>query len=152
MEGKISPWRALFDKHREIVLYLIFGGVTTSVNWVIYSITVMTLPFGTEMNILIAGAVAWVVAVSVAFITNKIWVFSSKSFDVELVFKEALAFFGGRTATGVLEIVGTPALFRLGLDATIFGVEALPAKIIVSVVIVILNYVLSKFFAFNMKQ
>ncbi len=153
MEEKPSMLRALFVKHREIIMYCVFGVTTTIVNWLFYSIFVESLglikALPNEMAILIAGILAWIIAVIVAFITNKLWVFESKSWERELVRKEALTFFGGRIATGVLEVVAVPALVSWGFDMTLFGVDGLPAKILVSVAIVILNYVLSKFVSFR---
>ncbi|MEG1242217.1 MAG: GtrA family protein [Oscillospiraceae bacterium] len=145
MNSKPSTLRLLFDKYREVIMYIFFGGITTIVSWLVYSICEKGLGFG----LFASGIVSWIIAVSVAFVTNKLWVFDSKSWQAKLVFTEAVAFFGGRLATGALEVVAVPALVKLGLDSTLFGVEGLPAKIIVSVVIIILNYILSKFFAFN---
>lgn len=129
-------------------MYCIFGVTTTFVNWVIYSLCVR----GLGLDLYSSGIIAWIVAVIVAFVTNKLWVFESKSWAPLLLLKEAIAFVGGRVLTGVLEVIAVPALVNFGLNATLFGVEGLPAKILVSVVIVILNYVLSKFIAFNDKK
>ena len=63
--------------------------------------------------------------------------------------KEAWTFYGGRVFTGVLELVLMPLLVRWGLDMTLLGVEYFPAKMIVSVIIIILNYLLSKFISFR---
>ena len=168
MEEKPSALRALFDKYREIIMYCIFGVTTTLVNWLIYSIYVRVVPandyasgFPTwfqelivsrwhlDIKLVYAGVIAWIVAVIFAFVTNKLWVFESKSWNAKLVTGEALTFFGGRVATGILEIAAVPALVAWGFDATLFGVDGLPAKIVVSVVIVILNYILSKFISFR---
>lgn len=148
MEEKQSFLRSLFEKHREIIMYCVFGGVTTLVSWVSFSLCEAV--FG--LNLYWAGIVSWIIAVSVAFVTNKIWVFYSRSWAPLLVIKEAVTFFGGRAATGLLEIVAVPVLVAWGLDMTLFGVEGLPAKIIISVVIVVLNYFLSKFVSFRSKS
>ena len=145
----ISVLRALFNRNREIAMYLIFGVLTTIVNWAVYSIFEPILPFGTETRILVAGIISWVAAVSFAFVTNKIWVFRSRSFKADTVFAEALKFFGGRVATGLIEILAVPALFAIGFNRTIFGIEGLPAKAVVSVVIIVSNYFWSKFVAFR---
>ncbi len=145
MDGKFSTLRNLFFKHKELIMYCVFGVTTTVVNWLIYSLCVR----GLGLNLYVSGIVAWIVAVIVAFVTNKLWVFESKSWEPLLLLKEVIAFVGGRVLTGVLEVIAVPALVDWGLDITLFNVEGLPAKIIVSMVIVILNYILSKFIAFG---
>jgi putative flippase GtrA len=145
VQKKLSSLRALFERHREQIMYLIFGGVTTFVSWLVYSICVR----GFGLNLYYAQIVSWIIAVLVAFVTNKIWVFESKGWRPLQVLKEMATFIGGRLATGVLEIVATPLLVSWGLDLTLFGVEGLPAKMLVSIVIIILNYIISKFIAFR---
>lgn len=171
MEEKPSVLRELFNKYREIVMYCIFGVATTIVNWFVFSVYVLVVPvenyangFPTwfqelivsrlhlDIKLIYAGVIAWIVAVIVAFVTNKLWVFESKSWNAKLVLKEALTFFGGRIATGILEVAAVPALVAWGFDATLFGVDGLPAKIVVSVAIVVLNYVLSKFISFRSRE
>ena len=162
MAEKPSFIKVLFSKYREIIMYCIFGAVTTFVSWLVYSLCVLVLPFDGDnrwkifgwvfdfnTKILLSNIISWILAVAVAFVTNKLWVFDSKSWQGKLVFAEAVSFVGGRVATGVLEIFAVPALVSIGLNQTLFGVAGLPAKILVSVVIVILNYILSKYLAFN---
>ena len=174
VEEKPSVLRGLYEKYREIIMYCIFGVTTTIISWAVYSICEVAMsPLqvtnpgidrfvsqiiqitgdNTDINtfvvMILSGVISWVIAVTVAFVTNKLWVFESKSWERRLVWNEAITFFGGRIFTGVLEIVAVPALVSSGFDFKLFGVDGLPAKIIVSVVIVILNYVLSKFISFR---
>jgi putative flippase GtrA len=65
---------------------------------------------------------------------------------------EFLKFVTARLATGVMEIVGVPLLVYLGLDQKIAGIEGMAAKVLVSIVVIILNYVLSKLLVFRSKQ
>lgn len=175
MEKKPSVLRELFNKHREFIMYCIFGVLTTIVGWVTYSLSVLAFRgdstaysvvitaikdgaaseiLGTELEtfILLANVVSWIVAVVFAFVVNKIWVFSSRSWRPGLVAHEASRFIGGRVLTGILEIVAVPLLVGFGLNQTLFTIEGLPAKIVVSVVIVILNYIISKFYAFKASE
>ena len=87
-----------------------------------------------------------------AFVTNKIWVFESKSWKPSVAFKELWLFVTARLITGVLEWVGVPLLVAWGLDQKMFGVKGFVAKIIVSVIVIILNYVFSKLIIFKKKD
>ena len=137
--------KGIYHKHKEICNYLIFGVATTLVNWIAYSILIK----GLSMNETVGNAIAVVVAVLFAFITNKIWVFESKQNDFASLVKEAFSFFGSRAITGVVEIIGVPLLQSLGLNQSLFGVKGMWAKISISVIVIILNYVFSKFVVFR---
>lgn len=135
----------LFLKYKEILLYLIFGVATTAVNFVIY--TLLETLF--HCNITLNNAVSWFGAVIFAFITNKLFVFESKEFRGPVLIKEMLSFFGARIVSGLIEIVLPEQLVNLGLDTELFGVRGLVAKALVSVIVIILNYVFSKLFIFR---
>jgi len=146
VENNKSGLAALYHKYKELINYIIFGGITTLANWVSYSVCESV--FGLSLRL--SGVISWIVAVVlVAFVTNKLWVFGSRSWKPSLVMKEFVTFVGGRVLTGIIEIEGVPRLVDWGFDMTLFGVEGLPAKIMISVVIVILNYILSKFISFR---
>ncbi len=145
MDDKIETIRSLIKRHREFIMYVIFGLLTTFINWLIYSLCVKAL----GLDLYISGIIAWIIVVSVAFVTNKIWVFNSRGWKTLQLIREAFTFFGGRLLTGVLEVAAVPALVSWGFNQTLFGVEGLPAKIIVSIVIVLLNYFISKFLSFG---
>ena len=130
---------------KEIIVYLVFGVLTTAVNWAIYTVLVRF----TGAGITVSNAVAWVGAVVFAFITNKIWVFESRVFRPAVVVREFVSFVAARAATGALEIFGVPLLVKIGLDQKIFGIDGAVAKIIVSVTVIILNYIFSKVFIFR---
>lgn len=161
--------KALFIKYKEIIMYIIFGVLTTLVNWVVYTIlikifgsaaeseTVLFSLFDRDITmsifyIFIANFVAWVAGVVFAFVTNKIWVFESKSWRFGLVMKELWLFVAARLITGVLEWFGVPALVAAGMDQPLFGIDGFLAKIVVSVIVVILNYVFSKLIIFRKKD
>lgn len=110
--------------------------------------------FGMEMSVvvLVSNILSWVCAFLFAFVTNKLWVFKSKSWKAEVCLPEFGKFFSARALTGVMEIVLVPLMVSLGLDQTIFGIEGMVAKVIVSVAVVILNYVFSKLFIFKSKS
>ena len=94
----------LFNKYKEIIMYLIMGGATTVVNWVTYSVMITICHPGQSLSgllkmsantidVFIANIVAWTVAVIFAYITNKIWVFRSYSWKFKFVMKELGLFF-----------------------------------------------------------
>ena len=136
------------NKWFEIVSYLFFGVATTLVNWVIYSVCIKLL--GLDMTC--SNAIAWGFSVIFAFVTNKLYVFKSKTAELFSVIKEFISFVIARMFSGVIEIFGPTLLYRAGLKASLFHVEGFASKIAVSVVVVILNYVLSKALVFGKKK
>jgi putative flippase GtrA len=96
--------------------------------------------------------VAWIAAVLFAYVTNKLWVFRSYNWEIRFVLREAVLFISARILTGIFEIVSVPLLVKLGLSQTLFGVKGMWAKVLVSVVVMILNYVFSKLIVFRKKE
>lgn len=138
----------LLKKYREIIVYVIFGVLTTLVNWAVY--TVLVKFFG--VNITVANAIAWTAGVIFAFVTNKIYVFESKSKEPKTLAREFISFVGARIVTGLMEIFLPEILVNAGLNQTVFGIKGAIAKLIVSVAVVILNYVFSKLVVFRKKK
>ena len=132
-------------RYRQMIVYLVVGGMTTFVNWAIYALCVDGL------GITLANVIAWIGAVVFAFVTNKQLVFESKTWKTKVVLREGLLFVSGRIITGVLEIVLVPALVGLGLNQTIFGITGMVSKVLVSVLVLTLNFVFSKLFIFKRK-
>lgn len=126
--------KKIYRDHRMGILYIFFGGVTTTVNWVAYYVL---YELGGISNV-ISNVIAWVAAVAVAFVTNKLWVFESRSLQVGVVRTELVKFVSCRVGTGLLEI----ALMFITVDLA--ELAAMPMKVLVSVVVMILNYVSSK--------
>ncbi len=150
--------------NRETIMYLIFGVLTTIVNWVVYRIfdvifgggnaTAVSESAGAFDDALntfaqkgAAGIIAWFAAVTFAYVTNRIFVFSERAYGFKGVALECGRFFGARVLTGIIEILGVPFLIVLGLKAQVFGLDV--AKLIISVIIIVLNYVFSKLFVFK---
>lgn len=124
---------------KEIIFYAIFGVLTTIVNIAIFSL----LTYAFKMNENIANAIAITAAVLVAYFTNKDLVFHSGAQG----FKEKLIEFGkfvlGRAFTMIVEYFGGMLLFRY------CPIPQIISKCIVTVVVIILNFFISKFFAFK---
>lgn len=133
--------KELFKKYKGIINYLIFGVLTTLINVVIYSLgyDVLGIPN------LVSTALAWVVAVAFAFVTNKLFVFESRSWRGTEALKEAVNFVACRLSTGAVELV----FMFLFVDLLAFSGTVM--KLVCNVIVIILNYVLSKLIVFKKK-
>ncbi len=127
---------------REGIAYLIFGVLTTVVDYVISN----GLYYGFGYGVVSSQTVAWVAAVLFAFVTNKWWVFQSHTLNPAEVWKELTAFTMCRVATVLFSLAASYVLVDL------MGVEFFIGKVLISVVVVILNYVLSKLLIFTGKN
>lgn len=134
--------KALFVKYKEVIAYLFFGGCTTLINIIVYWLlrNVFT------MDVVPADIIAWIFSVLFAYITNKLWVFESKSWKGSLVLREAAEFFGAR-------------LFSLGVDVLLLYVTVdrlhwpdMLMKILANIIVIILNYLFSKLLIFKKKE
>ncbi|MBQ8572462.1 MAG: GtrA family protein [Ruminococcus sp.] len=147
--------KRMFLKHKEIIMYLIFGVLTTLVSWGSYALFESVFEkaiVDTNVLVAVANVLSWVAAVLFAYITNKLFVFESRSFKPTVIFKEIGLFVGSRLASGAVEWVGVPFLVWIGLNQTIFGIEGMLAKVLVSIIVVILNYILSKLIVFKKEK
>ncbi len=131
---------SLLKKHRETVSYLFFGVVTTVVNFILYYALLFL-----GMHYLWAQVIAWIGAVLVAYITNKLWVFESHVSGLLPVLKEMLVFIASRLFSFGVETL----LLYLMVDVA--SVSEGIAKIPVAVLTVILNYVTGKLLVFRKK-
>ena len=122
-------------KMKMLVLYLIFGAGTTLVNLLLFHLFYYQLEWGT----VVSNIVSWIGAVLFAFITNKWFVFESKSRNLKLMVKELIGFFGARVITGVID------LGLMYLLVNLLSREAMTMKLLVNVIVIILNYIASKF-------
>ena len=145
----------LLKKHKELILYVIFGVLTTIVNFGVFWI--FTKLLGEECY-LVNNAIAWVAGVVFAFVTNKIFVFNSKSKKIKVVFKELAEFFGARLFSFGVEEGGMLLFISvLGMGEKSFeflGITftgQIVVKIALAVIVVILNYFFSKFIIFKKK-
>jgi putative flippase GtrA len=124
---------------RRIAAYLFFGVLTTVVNIAVYALFARVL----HVHYIVANLIAWVAAVAFAFITNKLWVFDSPSFDRDVVLYEAGTFTASRLASGAMDM--GMMLVLVGM----VGMSDVWAKVIVNVLVVIANYVLSRVVVFR---
>lgn len=131
----------LIKKHKSFIAYGVFGVFTTIVNIATYNYCYNSLGISNTLS----NIAAWILAVTFAYLTNKVWVFDSKSWKWEVLKREVVAFISCRLATGILDIV----IMFVCVD--ILGLHALLMKIISNVLVIILNYIFSKLVIFKKK-
>lgn len=130
----------LYHKYESVISYLFFGGLTTLINIAVF---VWLSP---HINYQIANVIAWFLSVLFAFITNKLWVFKSKSMALGTFLWEMGSFFFFRIAS-----LGVDALI-LWIGISLLNGNNLVVKLIDQIVVVILNYFFSKWFIFRKQQ
>lgn len=151
----------LWNKYKEVITYVIFGVLTTVVSWGSYTVFVNML----SMKVFVGNLLSWICAVAFAYITNKLWVFESKSWRPSVIGKEIVSFVAARGVTGVIEIVCVPLLAKTGFDTIFYNIlekadikmnilftDGIYSKIVLAVIVVIVNYFLSKFLIFKKKK
>jgi putative flippase GtrA len=129
----------LLNKYRELISYLFWGVATTVVNYLVYFLCTRAF----SINHLVANAVAWVAAVVFAFVVNKLLVFESKSWRISTVLPELWKFVSARILSGVMET----GLLLVCVD--FLHMDDGIVKLAAGVLVVIINYVLSKLFIFR---
>ena len=142
MKNLIDKGKKIYLKYKSQILYLFFGGLSTLLNIVIFFIfnTLIKIDYQTS------NVIAWIIVVIFAYITNKIWVFESKKETKSELLKETVSFFGSRLLTLGIEFI------LLYLFVEKFNILELVSKIIINIVVIVLNYVLSKLFVFKKKN
>lgn len=126
----------LYKKYKEIINYLIFGGLTTLISIVTYALFAKVF----HIDYLISNVLSWIIAVLFAYITNKIFVFESKS---KKNVKEITSFFFFRVVSLIMEMV------ILYVFVDMLHIDDLVTKIIAQVIVIVSNYVFSKLFVFK---
>lgn len=135
----------LYKKYEEIVNYLIFGVLTTVVSLATKYLLLFTiLDAKNSIQLQIAVIVSWITACTFAYVTNRIWVFKSKSKNI---LKEAISFFAARLATLGLEmLIMFVFVTALGLNSNLWVIIW---SLVAQVVVIVANYVFSKLFIFK---
>lgn len=128
------------EKHKAIILYILFGVLTTIINLVSYT-GMIYLHWNVQLSVILS----WLITVISAYLTNRKWVFNSKATTSVELLREFLAFLSSRMLTLILEMI-----------IIWFGVQLLKQnpliwKLIDNVVVVIFNYIISKLFVFKRK-
>ena len=134
--------KILWNKYKEIINYLIFGVLTTIVNYISYIILTKVC----NIDYLVSTVIAQVIAIIFAYITNKIFVFQSKNLSKKEFLKEMFSFFGFRILSLFLDM-GFMYIF-----VDILHLNDVIMKLVSNVLIVIANYIFSKLFIFKKKE
>lgn len=128
----------IYHKNEEIWNYLISGALGVLVSIVSYAVARYI-----GLNIIISNVISWIVAVLFMYLTNKLFVFKSKVDTKKELFKEFISFIMARIFTLIVETI----ILYLGVD--ILEVNDLLTKVIAQIIIIILNYILSKLLIFK---
>lgn len=137
----IKTIKELFNKYREIIMYLIFGVLTTVVSLAVYYILVYTiLNPNNPFELQVANIISWIAGVTFAYFTNRSVVFQSKNKNK---LKEAGSFVLARVVTLIMDML----IMFVGVTL-LHGNDKL-LKLISQVIVIVSNYVFSKLFVFK---
>ena len=137
----IAKIKELIIKYKELISYGFFGVLTTAINIVAYTVSYDHL----GISNVVSNVIAWVLSVLFAYVTNKIWVFESKSIELKVLLYEIGAFFGCRLATGLLDL----AIMYVAVDVMAWNSTLM--KCASNVIVIIANYIFSKLIIFKKK-
>ena len=133
----------MYKKYKELVLYVIFGVLTTVINFIIYYACVLTfLDPNDSIELQIANVLSWTGAVIFAYITNRKYVFESKKKNIV---QEMSKFFGSRISVLFLEML------LMFIFVSMLGFNDKVMKVFVQVIVIASNYALSKWIVFTKK-
>ena len=132
---------SIFEKYKALILYGIFGVTTTIINVVSYALLLFI-----GINVQIAVVVSWLLAVIVAYFTNRVWVFNSGAVTKLELLREFISFMLARLATLVVEMV----IIWFGVQ--LLNQDPIVWKIIDNIVVIILNYIISKLIVFKIRK
>lgn len=134
--------RELFEKYRDVIPYVFFGVVTTIINIAVYWLLAHPL----HLPVMFSTVAAWIITVTVAYLTNRKWVFHSEAHTASEIAREVIWFFACRLATGILD------WFLMYLFVKRLHFPDMPVKVFANVLVIVLNYVASKWFIFKKKN
>lgn len=137
----VKKMKALIEQYWEVLSYLIFGVLTTVVNYLVYLPVYNLLGLSAALS----NAIAWVVAVAFAYLTNKPFVFKSHDWSAKTVIPELTKFVGCRVASGAAETL----ILLVTVDILCWNGNIW--KLVTSVLVVVMNYIASKLVVFRKK-
>ena len=133
--------KTIYRKYKEIINYVIVGGLTTFVSLgVYYGLVLTVLDPKKPLQLQAANVISWIAAVTFAYVTNRRFVFESHN---KQVFREILSFFTARVGTLLMDM----AIMFVGTTVLHFSDKIV--KLVVQVIVLVANYVLSKLWVFR---
>ena len=140
----LNKTRFLYEKYKEIINYLIVGGLNTVVSLGIYYGCVLTfLDPKSPVQLQVANILSWIAAVSFAYFASRKYVFNSTNKNI---INEAMSFYLSRVSTLLIDMA------IMFVTVTLMGMNDKIAKLLVQVIVTIANYIFSKFFVFKKKK
>ena len=129
----------IYQRFREQILYVVSGATTTLANIIVYAAAtrLFLLPY------MMANVLAWIVAITLAYLFNKLIVFASKTKDWRDLLREMMSFVTARLTTLGIES------FLLWLGISVLSFPDLPVKVLTNILVIVLNYVFAKLFIFK---
>lgn len=137
----LRVFEPFYKKHKEVLLYLLFGGLTTVV-----SLATFALFLALGIGELVGNVLSWIAAVLFAYATNRTWVFTARADTARGILREMTAFFGGRAATLLMEEA------MIYVFITRMGLPPMAIKLAAQILVILLNYVISKFLVFRKRD
>ena len=135
--------KELYKKYKEPINYLFFGGCTFVVNFIAYGVFAKIF----RVDEVISNIIAWVISVLFAYITNKLFVFESKTEGAKAFLKEMISFVLARVFSGITCDIGTFALM-----VKVFHINDVISKVVTQIMVIIVNYLLSKLIIFRKNE
>lgn len=135
----IEKLKRMIVKNKEVLLYLVFGVLTTLVNILGYALFTRVI----TLDEYVANVIAWIISVLFAFITNKLYVFESKDRSIKKILRESVSFFAFRFVSLGFDMGAMYVMISL------LHWDDFLAKILSNIIVVILNYIFSKLFVFQ---
>lgn len=138
----LNIFEPFYKKYKEGLMYLFFGGLAFFLNIFLFALFTDIM----KINDLLANAISWVICVLFQYITNRTWVFDGHVEGSAALIKQISSFFGGRIFTLVVEEI------IILVFITWLGFNRIAVKLVAQVVVIVLNYVISKLFVFKKKE
>lgn len=135
----LKLFEPLYKKYKEIFLYLFWGGIAFFLNLFLF----IAIDHFTALHELINNIICWIICVLFQFYTNRKWVFKGKGQTSGKLMRQMLSFFEGRILTLVIEEV------ILWVFITCLGFQKAVIKLTAQIIVIVLNYIISKWFVFK---
>ena len=135
----LQIFEPFYKKYKEVILYLLFGGATFFINLWLFTLLTHVM----KMDALVANVIDWIICVLIQFSTNRTWVFNNNVGNTTELIKQIVSFFGWRLLTLIIEET------ILAVFIVLMNLNSFIVKLLAQVVVIVLNYVISKWLVFR---